>query len=184
MSKAIITPTAILSYPALFEPRSAPDGKGDPKYQATLVFPAGTDITALKKAAMDVLTEAHGAKADALVKQGKLKLPFRDDGDEKGYPKGAVFINCRSKQKPGLVSRYNDPKTGKARIIDDPAEVYAGMLVRASIAPFYYDNSGNKGVSFALNNIQKMGEGERLDGRLKADDEFSGEEQPEASPLD
>ena len=37
---------------------------------------------------------------------------------------------------------------------------------------FAYDKAGNRGISFGLNNVQKLGDGERLDGRLKAEDDF------------
>jgi hypothetical protein len=47
--------------------------------------------------------------------------------------------------------------------------------VRASLRAFAYDTNGNKGVSFGLNNIQKLGEGQRLDGRKAATDEFDAD---------
>jgi hypothetical protein len=46
-------------------------------------------------------------------------------------------------------------------------------MARATVAPFAYNNSGNKGVSFALNNLQICRtDGERLDGRIAAEDDF------------
>jgi hypothetical protein len=118
----------------------------------------------------------------ALLKAGKIRLPFRTDGEEKGYGEGSTFINVKSKQAPGIVSRYAGAD-GKPLAIKDPAEIYAGAKVRASLRAFAYDNNGNKGVSFALNNVQKLGEGARIDGRLKAEDEFTAEAS-EASDLD
>jgi len=53
--------------------------------------------------------------------------------------------------------------------------MYPGAGVRASVSAFAYDSNGNKGVSFALNNMQKVSEGERLDGRAAADDEFTAD---------
>ena len=47
--------------------------------------------------------------------------------------------------------------------------------MRFSITAFGYDVKGNKGISFALNNVQKWADGERLDGRVRAEDEFSAE---------
>jgi len=41
-----------------------------------------------------------------------------------------------------------------------------------SLNAFAYDRAGNRGISLGLNNIQKLADGERLDGRLKAEDDF------------
>jgi hypothetical protein len=47
------------------------------------------------------------------------------------------------------------------------------MHARATVAPFAYNQAGNRGVSFALNNLQicRM-DGERLDGRRAAKEDF------------
>jgi hypothetical protein len=172
MSK-VITPAAILSYPHLFEPQIAP-GASDPAYSCTLVFVDGTDLTDMKKVANDVGLEKWGAKFGPAVKDGKIRMPFRLDGDEKGYPEGSVFINCKNKAAPGIVSIYPGPD-GKPKKITDPSEVYAGCKVRVSLRAFAYDVNGNRGVSFALNNVQKVADGQRLDGRSRAEDEFSAD---------
>ena len=57
-------------------------------------------------------------------------------------------------------------------MITDHAEVYSGCKVRATLSVFAYEKAGNRGVSFGLNNVQKLDDGERLDGRLKAEDDF------------
>lgn len=170
MSQTIITPEAILSYPNLFTPRAPEEGK-DAVYSCSLVFPAGTDLSKMRAEALAVAQEKFGDKMQSHLKAGKLRLPFREDGEEKGYPKGAIFITTKSKSKPGVVDRYAGTD-GKPRPITDAGEVYAGCRVRASVKAFAYDTNGNKGVSFALNNIQKLGDGEHLDGRKKAEDEF------------
>lgn len=172
MSK-VITPKAILSYPHLFEPQ-IPPGQTDPVYSCTLVFPEGSDLTDLRKAAEAVGQEKWGAKFAGGVKDGKIKLPFRTDGEEKGYPEGSVFINVKSKAAPGVVSIYPGAD-GKPQRIDDPSQVYAGCQVRVSLRAFAYDVNGNRGISFALNNVQKVADGQRLDGRSRAEDEFEAD---------
>ena len=55
-----------------------------------------------------------------------------------------------------------------------------------------YDKAGNKGVAFGLQNLQKLGDGERFSGRTAAEDDFDsvddfvgeGAEAGEASFLD
>jgi hypothetical protein len=168
-----ITPKARLSYPALFEPKIPPQ-QTEPVYSCTLVFEDGTNLAELEKLADSVGQEKWGDKYASLKKTGKIRSPFRTDGEEKGYPEGSIFINIKSKQAPGIVSIYPG-EDGKPQKITDPAQVYAGCYVRASVRAFAYDTQGNKGVSFALNNIQKMADGERLDGRSRAEDEFEAD---------
>ena len=40
------------------------------------------------------------------------------------------------------------------------------------LRPFTYDTNGSKGVSFGLQNLQKLRDGERIDGRMRPEDEF------------
>lgn len=179
MSKKIITPEAALSYPHLDEPAAAMNGKGDPKYGCSLLFAEGSDLTAAQAAVIEAAVEKWGPKAVQMLKTGALKSPFRTDWEAKGYAEGTTFINVRSTQAPGLVKRNLTTVTDKEEI---KKEFYAGAKVRASIAAFAYDNSGNKGVSFGLNNLQKLGDGPRLDGRRAAEDEF--EALPELAAAD
>ncbi len=175
-SRKCITPVGMLSYPHLFTPQDPMEEGGTPKYAAVIVFPEGTDLQPLRDAALVAAQEKFGVeKAEALLKGNKLRLPFRDDWEEKGYPENSVFLNAKTTNPPGLVSRYQDPATGKAARITDPDEIYPGAQVRFSITAFGYDVKGNKGISFALNNVQKWEDGERLDGRVRAEDEFSAE---------
>lgn len=178
MAERIITPEAQLSYPKLFKPESV--NGGEPKYGAAFVFAPGTDLTEMKKAAIAVATEKFGDKAAAMIRGNKLRMPFRTDSDK--HPEGTTIVNARTDRKPGIVSMV--PDTTKPRradgtypptVITNEDDVYPGMIVRASLTPFYYDNSGNKGISFALGNIQKIRDGERLDSRRKAEDEFASD---------
>jgi hypothetical protein len=156
----VITPEAVISYPHIFEPQTPP-GATEPVYSCSLVFPDGTDITELKAAALAVGKEKWGDKFKALLQSGKIRMPFREDGVEKGYPEGAVFMNVKSKQAPQVVSKFAGPD-GK------PA----------------YSVNGNNGVAFSLGNIQKTDDGPRMDGRLSAADEFSAEARPSADISD
>lgn len=178
----VITPQAILSYPHLFEP-NLPPGATEPVYSCALVFEKGTDLSELKKAALAAAQEKFGNKAEALIRDGKLRLPFRNDVEEKGYPSGSVFMNVKNKAKPGIVSTYPGPDN-KPTPIDDPSAMYAGCKVRASLRAYAYDVSGNKGVAFSLGNIQKLADGDRLDGRVKAEDEFSADLSAKPADLD
>ena len=119
MAEKLITPEAMLSYPALFEPKPTPSG--ELKYGCALVFQEGADLSALKKAALAALEERWGAKAKEMLQKKQLKWPFRDgaERDAQGYGPGTTFINVSSKQQPGVVDRYAGPD-GRPRPITDP----------------------------------------------------------------
>lgn len=170
----VITPEAILSYPHLAEPQAPRDGVGKAKYSCTLVFAPGSDLRALEAAALAAAETKWPGKGAHYLERGLVRSPFRRDGELKGYEAGSTFINVRTEKAPGVVSAFAG-EDGKPTIIaqsDIAAELYPGAIVRASVAAFAYDSNGNKGVSFALNNIQKLRDGTRIDGRLAATDEF------------
>lgn len=179
MASEVMTPEAILSFPDLVTPTAGP-GKDpkDPenlKYRATLVFAPGTDISVLMKAVLDAAVEEWGPKAQELLKTGQLKNPFiTKDAERYGYPKGSIYIRPWSKFQPQVVSRYGD-ENGQPLEIPTArveAELYAGAKVRAYVRPFPYDTAGNRGISFNLGNMQKLGDGERLDNRVSATEQF------------
>jgi Enterobacter phage Enc34, ssDNA-binding protein len=171
MAQKLITPEAMLLYPALFEPRPTPSG--ELRYSCALVFPQSTDLSALRNAALAALELRWGAKAREMLQQKQLWWPLRDgtQKDAVGFGPNTTFINVSSRQPPGIVDRYAGPD-GKPRPITDPAELYAGCLVRASLAVFTYDINNSRGVSFGLRNLQKLRGGERIDGRMRPEDEF------------
>lgn len=186
----VITSEVTLSFPNLLVPRAGnsknPNAK--PKFSASLVFfpeqlatPAGkATIAAINAAVLAVATAKFGDKGAEMVKKGKLNTPLRDDAEAKDYPEGALFLNARTEQKPACVYSWASPESvaaGKPKpqtMTDEQIkkEMYAGAKVRASLTAFYYDVEGNKGIGVALNNLQKVGEGQRIDGRKAAEDEF------------
>lgn len=173
----VMSPKAVLSYPHLFE-ATTPPGSDTAKFSCVLVFPEGTDLTAMEKAAFSVAKTSFGANVKDLIKRGKVRWPFRADEDDvkdKGYPSGSVFMNVNSRKKPGVVD-------ASVSYVDDPDEAYAGRFVRASLTCYAYDVSGNKGVTFGLNNVQLLEHGERLDGRVAAADEFEAVEEAIEDP--
>lgn len=171
----LITPLAILSYPYLFTPQPPQNDGEKAKYGCTLVFTPEAQkdkrYAALKAEAIAVARRKWGAEADDLIRAGKLKMPFLSD-DSAGYPEGSTFIRPRSEQRPGVVGTTLDPMTGKLAFIDDPAAIYAGVRGHASVSCYAYEKKMNRGVTFGLCNFQKVADGERLDGRRAATDEF------------
>ena len=166
MSTKVITGKVRASFVHVFEPASV--NGSDPKYSCSFIIPkSDTETVAAIRAAIEQ------AKQDGIAKFGgkippNLKLPLRDgDIDRPDDPNYAdcFFVNANSKEKPGLVDRRRIP-------ITDPLELYSGCYVRASINFFAFNTNGNKGVAAGLGNIQKWAEGEPLNGRVRAEDEF------------
>jgi hypothetical protein len=174
----VITPEATLSYPHLDQPQKPQKPTDKPKYSATFVFAPGANLSELEAAVMAAGEEKWPGKFSEMVRIQAVRLPFRKDAEAKGYPAGSIFINTRSEQKPGVVYRHAGPDGKTPALVPDDKireELYPGAKVLGQIRAFAYDNSGNRGVSFALNNIQKLGDGERLDNRQAATEAFSAD---------
>lgn len=162
--KRVIIPMCRLSFPALFRPAKPMADGGDEKYQCELIFDEGQDLTELRAAATQAIRDKWGDKTPK-----NLRTPFRKgtDRDSEGYPDDCTFISARSTDKPGIVVGPNREPCM------DQSEVYGGCYVRVSVTAFAYDAKGNKGVSFALNNVWKIKDGEPFGNRRNAEEEFS-----------
>ena len=97
-----------------------------------------------------------------------LKTPLRDGDverpDDPVY-KNTCFINATTDDRPGVVDRRRVP-------ITDPTVVYSGCYIRASINMYPFNSNGNRGVACGLQNVQFWDDGDPLNGRLRAEDEF------------
>lgn len=160
--KKCITPEFRVSFPAVFKPKAFENQEA--KYSLVMLFDSDTDLKPLKRAAMNAIVEKWGADKAKWPKN--LRMPFRD-GDEKefeGY-KGKTFVSASSKTRPGLVD-------AKVQPIITEEQFYAGCWARAEVIAFAYDTMGNKGVSFSLQNIQKLRDDTAFSGKRKAEDVF------------
>jgi len=156
----VITPEAILSYPALISPKKH-EQSGQLRYQAELVFTDGTDLSSLTDAAEAAIAEEFGNKVP-----GDLKTPFDTRWEKFGYPEGSVFVRCNTTEPPGLVK---GPRREECR---DADEFYPGAIVIAELSASAYNVSGSKGVKFYLNSVWKIRDGERLAPKRSAGDAF------------
>lgn len=163
----VVTGKVRLSYVNVFEPRAAQPGQ-EPKYSLCVLIPKSDTATLNKlKAAIEAAKQAGANLWGGKVPAG-LKLPLRDGDTERDSAeyKGHYFINCSSKQKPGVVDAAVNP-------ILDQSEIYSGCYGRVSINFYAYNQSGNKGVGAGLQNVQKVADGEPLSGRSRAEDDFT-----------
>jgi hypothetical protein len=168
---ALQTPQGMLSFPHLFVPKPRAKG-GEPVFSLSLVLDENAqkspEYAALKKAVLEAIEDKWPGKAKDEKFVRALRLPFRkaEEKEYAGYDKGKIFISAWTKTKPGLVD-------GQRQDISAPSDVWAGQVARATVAPFAYENSGNRGVSFMLNNVQiTKANMPRMDGRKSAQEDF------------
>ena len=155
------TPIFRVVFPHVFTPQANLQGKL--KYSITMLFPNSTNLDELKTAAQNAAVNKWGQKIPA-----SLRSPFRMGEEKKDkYPcfAGCVFINATSNQKPGVVD-------GNVMPIMDQSEFYSGCYAIATLNAFAYSQAGNMGVSFGLNNLQKIKDGEPLAGTSRPEDDF------------
>lgn len=189
VSTRVIVGPATISYPHIDQPTLSrkPKPGEKAKYSGAFVFAPGTDLTRLKAAIVeaarkkfgDTITLPNGTKIaiEKALLSGGFKYPLHTDAEMKGYPEGSTYFNARSERKPGAVYAHAEPGTNKpAPIPEDKIrdELYPGAIVNVSVTAFGFDNE-SKGVGLALNNVQKIGDGERLDSQRKAEDEFTAD---------
>ncbi len=168
----LITPPFRVCFPNVFEKRAFNDG--EPKFSVMAVFdPASfgkAEIVAFKR----LQKAAEEASKDKLHKPlAEVRSPFRKGAEKahlEGIEEGFIFMTLSTKMRPGVIDREMQP------IIDEEV-FYPGCYARATVNAYAYDNV-SKGVAFGLQNIQKIGDGENLTGRTKAEDDF-GDAAPE-----
>lgn len=167
----LVTGKVRFSYVNVFEPRVTPNG--DEKYSVTLLIPKSDSDTyqrisaEINKTLQENLTNTFGG-----VMPANPKLPIHD-GDgvrQSGEPYGAEckghwVITANSNSAPEIVDANCNPIISKK-------ELYSGCYGRASLRFYAYNQNGNKGIGCGLGNVQKLEDGQPLDGRTTAAEDF------------
>lgn len=148
-----------------------------PKYSVRACFPPTADLSKLKAAAAAAAKEEWGDKAAKMT----LRSPFRKNEELETPVAGLgddwiiMTFSANEDRKPGIVDR-------KLNDILDEEDVYSGAWYRAQVRPYAYDQQGNKGVSFGLQNVQKLRDDEPIGGgRMPASKAFEAIEDEEAA---
>lgn len=174
MVKKVQTPVFRVSFPAVFEAKAF-DG-GAPKYSVAAIWDPSRFTAAEKKLWQGIIDLCDEVSMERFKKKmdnlpGNFKKAIRDGAEKAdlgGYGEGLLFANLSSKMKPGLIDRDRT-------IITNPEDFYPGCYARATVTAYSYDNKG-KGVALGLQNLQKIADGERLDSRTDAAEDFGDEE--------
>lgn len=172
-STKVVTGPVRLSYVHVFEPFAFQDE--EPKYSVMLLVDKKDKATIDKLKAAEALAAQQGISSKFGGKKPAKLASIIKDGDEDGtaedYPEraGCLYMTVRTDRKPGVVDADVNP-------IMAQSEVYSGCYARVSITAFPYKFGNTSGVSFGLNNIQKVSDGEPLGGISRAEDEFGAYE--------
>ena len=171
----IVVP-CVLSFPFLFEPQKpketdAKDKK--PSYSVGLVLLTPQAVQKVQGALMKAGEAALPGKDIAkMVRENDLKFALSTDPlkiAKKRYDavKALGFANARSQFQPDVVDHT------VAKVLDRK-EVYAGRHANVSVTAYFFNHPvGGKGLSLALNSVQILQHGERLDNRVAPEDEFT-----------
>lgn len=171
-STKVITGKVRFCYAHVFEPVSMNDGD-NPKYNISILIPK-SDTKTIDKIKKAIEAAKQAGKAKIADKNGKIpstiKTPLRDGDEERSDDPAyanCYFVNASSTRKPSIVDANLDQ-------IIDKEEFYSGCYGRASIN-FYAFNVQSKGIAAGLNNLQKLEDGERLEGGSSAEEDFGGD---------
>lgn len=166
----MITGVVRLAYVRVFEPHSMNEG-ADPKYSVCVIVSKDDEetISRIKMAVEDAKKEGESKWGGKIPKN--LKLPLRDgdlEREDQEEFENCYFFNCSSKQAPGIVDVDRMP-------IFEQSEIYSGIFARVSVNFYAFNSNGNRGIACGLNNIQKIRDGQPLNGRTRAEDDFNDE---------
>ena len=179
---AITTGKVRASYVHIFTPR-VPDNGGEPKYCVTLLIPKN-DVATLNAIYADIeRAKQEGAQrafGGNIPPQCKTPIydgdGYRPSGEAFGEEcRGHMVLTASAKQQPVVVGL-------DMQNIINPADVYSGCYIRASINFFAYNSNGNKGIGCGLNAVQKIEDGEPLSARVSAEEAFGGSNTYTAGP--
>jgi hypothetical protein len=183
----MITTLVRFSYLNAFEAK--PNPSGDLKFSASILIPKEDKVGI--KVIHDAINVAvqKGIDTNKFTKAqiSGLRIPLRDgdeefdNGNRGAEYKGCFFLNSSSVNKPGVVKAQPG---GPPVPIFDPEDFFSGCYGRADINFFPYNQAGNRGIGVGLNNLMLVKEGERLDGRQRAEDAFANytEEETKEGP--
>ena len=167
----VVTGKVRLSYVHLFEPYSNDPDK-EARYSVTVLIPKRDGVTISKLYAAEAAAKEDGKSSKFGGRVPTNLSSIIHDGDEEAdldrNPEyaGHLYMAMSSKTRPGVVD-------AALNSVMDATSVYSGCYARVSINAFPYNTAGKKGISFGLNNVQFLEDGEPLGGRTRAEDDFA-----------
>lgn len=168
---SLVTGKVRFSYANVFEPRKNPNG--DEKYSLTILIPkSDTNTYQNIMNEMNKVLQENVASVFNGVMPANPKMPIYDGDGLR--PSGEAFnaeckghwvMTANSNTSPEVVDANCQPIISKN-------EFYSGCYGRASLRFYAYNQNGNKGIGCGLGNVQKLEDGQPLDGRTTAAEDF------------
>ena len=155
---AKVSPIGRVSYPSVFEPSAY--GDEEAKYDLTLVFEDGDDLSEIEEAIDEAIAKKWNGK-----RPKDLLSPIKTDPEKYDGRRYARFT-AKKNRPPQVVDQ------AKQEIDEDSGRFYPGCFARVSFNSYAWAYMGRSGVSLGLGNVQKTDEGEPFDGRSTAEDDF------------
>lgn len=170
----VITGMVRFSYVHVFEP-TAIDENSEAKYSVSILI--DKDDKQTLSAIQVAIEEAKKLGKTKLVDSKgniarNLKTPLRDGDVERPEDEayaGCMFLTASSFKKPGVVGKPATVALGEG-------EFYSGCYGRASLTFYAFNKAGSKGIACGLNNVQKLEDGDRLDGGVSAAVDFGDDD--------
>lgn len=167
------------SYANVWEAKAKAEGQ-TPKFSVSLIISKDDEATVNKvkeaiKAAYEEGQSKLKGNSKSVPSLSSIKTPLRDGdidrADDEAY-KNSYYINANSTTAPGIVDADCNP-------ILSHSEVYSGVYGRASITFYAFNANGNRGIACALNNLQKIRDGEPLGSKSTAESDFASDDDDE-----
>lgn len=147
------------------------------KFGCCAILPNGSEQEKQVRKAIDkakAVGIAAGKFTEANTKSASFKQCIRDGNFEikteerPAHYKDSMFFNASNKDQPGIVGPDLNP-------LLDKEKAYSGCYFNIDVNFYAYNHpKGGKGVGAGLNHVMLIKEGERLDGRVNAEEAFAG----------
>lgn len=198
----LMTPPFVASFPKLFEMEE--DDNGVLKYTCCAIFNPSKFkeiaartvgkadvaktvalwerqwkdlVAAFKKIAVETYgCTDEGNKWMAEMRESEQRTGLRNGktkGNKAGFGEGTWFFNMSSQNEDlEVIDRKGEiisKEEGNSKL------VYSGCICRAKVVVKAYDSGGGVGITVYISNVQRLADGERLDNRTSAKDDFNDE---------
>jgi len=170
ISNKLVTPPFRASYVHLIEPKP-PAAGAEPVFSMAVVLPK--DDPEVKKFMKKLKALQDQVAKDKFGKLPKTLKRGIKDGDnldsEKEHPEweGCYVFTVKSKTQPGIIGSDLQP-------IMEEDKLYSGAEYRVSLSMWAWSHAtGGKGISYNLDNVMWVKDGDRFDNRSAATDDFA-----------
>ena len=154
----VVTAPVRIAFPALWKPEPTTKGGDKMRYGLTMLMPPDFDRTPLVECLRAAMVAEWGQVIDLEPKDVPIKA-CESKGEKRptGYDDGWFFARARTQFRPKVYDRalnLLDPDNAELGAKHPSDIVYAGCWCRVFLSTFPWVNSGRRGVSFSLEQVQ------------------------------